>query len=77
MPNAILEATLHSVRTSDRNPGKMQSLKVKLTGFRALAHSSKHLYQPFKRHSYLYEKGGYSERDPVDISSFREFSQDL
>lgn len=55
----------------------MQSLKVQITGLRALAHSGKQLYQPFKRHAYLYEEGGYSERDPVRISAFREFSQEL
>lgn len=74
VPNSILEATLLSVKVSERDPRKMNSLKVKITGVRALAHSSKHLYQPFKRHSHLYEDGGYSERDAVKISSFREFS---
>ena len=77
IPNAILEATLISVKTSDRNPSKMQSLKVQITGLRALAHSGKKLYQPYKNHAHLYEEGGYSERDPVRISAFREFSEEI
>ena len=77
VPNSILEATVVSVRTSERNPNKMSSIKVRITGFRALAHSSKHLYQPYKRHAYLYENGGYSEKDPVDFDAFRRFSNEL
>ena len=65
------------VTTSERNPRKMSSLKVQLTGFRALAHSSKHLYQPFKRHAHLYEDGGYSEKDAVALPEFRDFSTEL
>ena len=77
IPNSILEGTLVSVKTSERNPRKMHSLKVRLTGFRALAHSGKQLYQPYKRHSYLYDNGGFRGKDPVSISEFREFSKEL
>ena len=44
VPNAIVEAKVASVRTSERNPRKMHAIKVHITGIRALAHSGKHLY---------------------------------
>ena len=77
VPNAIVEAKVAKMRLSERNPRKMQSLKLNIVAVRALAHSGKHLYQPFKHHAYLYEDGGYSEREAVKISAFREFSEEL
>ena len=41
VPNAIVEAKVANIRTSERNPRKMHSIKVHITGLRALAHSGK------------------------------------
>ena len=48
----------------------MQRIEIKLLKFKALAHSGKQLYQPYARHSHLYEDGGYSQRECIRDREF-------
>ncbi len=78
IPNSILEGSLLSceLQTPERMDGqsKMRSIKVKLQKFKCLAHSGKNLYQPYERHGYLYEDGGYSEREAIEHKEFNRFA---
>ena len=55
----------------------MKSIRVKLHKFKALAHSGKNLYQPYAKHGYLYEDGGYSEREHVYLKEFTNFADGM
>ena len=55
----------------------MKSIKVRLLNFKALAHSGRQLYQPYARHGYLYEDGGYSERESIVPREFNRFADGL
>ena len=78
VPNSVLEGQLISFEllneSKQEGQNKMQSIRVKLQKFKALAHSGKHLYQPYSRHGYLYEDGGYSQRESIEPDEFDHFA---
>ena len=57
-PNSIVEAKVTKVHYSEGSNNKITTIETKLTNYKAMAHSGKHLYQPYKRHASLYEDGG-------------------
>ena len=74
-PNSIVEAKVTKVHYSESS--KITKIETKLTNYKAMAHSGKYLYQPYKRHASLYEDGGKNQKCALLFGAFRNQATNL
>lgn len=73
-PNSIIEAKVTKLEYSGN---KLTHIETKLTKYKAMSHSGKHLYAPYKRHAHLYEDGGKSQKSALCFNAFRNQAESL